>query len=93
MVQPCLQDHIPTGSNPENETCDTTESSDLKLCPFKSPLKAKNPQKRDTEVWVKLRENPGKEEIKYQDSAGILLERYKPLKQTNGNNIRNETNQ
>jgi len=50
MVQPCLQDHIPTGSNPENETCDTTESSDLKLCPFKNPLKAKNPQKRDLEV-------------------------------------------
>ncbi len=70
MVQPCLQDHIPTGSNPENETCDTTESSDLKLCPFKNPLKAKNPQKRDTEVRVKLRKIPGKEPIKYQDVAG-----------------------
>jgi hypothetical protein len=34
-VQPCLQSHIPTGSNPENETCDTTESSDLKLCSCK----------------------------------------------------------
>ena len=55
MVQPCLQDHIPTGSYPENETCDTTESSDLKLCPFKNHLKAKNPQKGDTEVQVKPR--------------------------------------
>ncbi|KKG10246.1 hypothetical protein EO92_03590 [Methanosarcina sp. 2.H.A.1B.4] len=69
MVQPCLQDHIPTGSNPENETCDTTESSDLKLCPFKSPLKAKNPQKRDTEVRVKLRGNLEKEGIKYQETV------------------------
>ena len=60
MVQPCLQDHIPTGSNPENETCDTTESSDLKLCPFKSPLKAKNPQKRDTRGAGKAQGKSGK---------------------------------
>jgi hypothetical protein len=60
MVQSCLQDHIPTGSNPENETCDTTESSDLKLCPFKNSLKAKNLQKKDQEMRVKRRENPGK---------------------------------
>ncbi|MDQ1274918.1 MAG: hypothetical protein QG610_491, partial [Euryarchaeota archaeon] len=46
-VQSCLQDHIPTGPNPENETCDTTESSDLKLCPTKVSLEEKSRKKRE----------------------------------------------
>ncbi|AKB25440.1 hypothetical protein MSMTP_1971 [Methanosarcina sp. MTP4] len=77
-----VSSHIPTGANPENETCVRTESSDLKLCPQKNSLRtATAPETRPG----KTRKKPGKNQEKTREPKSTKeLKKYNAPDNMNG---------